>query len=157
MGQVQKVTGGRKPQVPSNRQNRDSKDLANRVAFPPPAYLWSCDLTDPWPFMLLVRRFGPSPDLSSPGMLLVTRVRSPIEGLESSPYAWSPQDNEVLTRIQYFKASAVFQLQAQKSSRTGQVTPRLTSGPAVLTHAPCPGASGDKMLEGHTWTPRNFL
>ena len=69
-GPDRKCPQGRKPQVPNKEQNRENKDLAPGVTFPPGAYLWLCSW-DPTP--------APHPDLSSSGLLLVMHDR-PLRG-----------------------------------------------------------------------------
>ena len=70
--------------MPSNGKNWENKDPAPRVIFSSLSYHWSCSL-DPLTFHITghaVWRFRPSPDLSSPSMLLVLTVRPPEMGNE---------------------------------------------------------------------------
>ena len=92
---------GRKPWLPSKGQNWLSRTQADLSS---PSTSLGTQFRPPT-FHILVTQLGPSPDLSSPGTLLVLWVRPLRQGkdrrLEKNPEASSPQDNEVLTRIKY--------------------------------------------------------
>ena len=83
---------GRKPWVPSNKQNGGNKDPTPRLTFPPLAHHWSCSL-DLLTLHITSHWFGPSPGLSFPGMPLVM-WQTPSEkepGAENSPTQLPPE------------------------------------------------------------------